>query len=319
MIATATGSRRGWTGRLRGIVAALALAALLPVTAAAQAPSLDRVESLVGEGRYEDARATLEAWWSARQAFEIPGSDLVRGLMLRARLQPDPARAEADYLAIVLGYPTSERAPEALLRLGQGLLASGQTARAAGYLQRLVADYPGRPERTRGLLWLARARNATRQPGAACAAAREGLADAGADPELAAMLSIEAGAACGVADAGAAAPRGSGSDGPDRGVADAPERRAPPTPTPTPATAGAGEYAVQTGAFRYREGADALAAKLRAAGFEPRAVLVPANSLLRIRVGRFPTAREAARLAERLKSAGFEAVVVRDADREQRP
>lgn len=274
---------------------------LLAAPAAGQVPSLDAADSLIVAGDYDDARAIIERWWSARETFDVPGSDRARALVLRARLQPDPATAEADYLAVVLGYPTSTHAPEALLRLGQGLLATGQAARAAGYLRRLAADYPGRPQRTLGMLWLARAESAARRPAAACSAAQEGLADAGSRPDLAAMLRLEAAAACAI---GGAAPATPNDETPDR-------------PADTPRVEGS--YAVQTGAFRYREGADALSARLREAGFQPRAVMVPGSTLLRIRVGRFETAREANALLARIRGAGFDAVIVRDADEESGP
>jgi SPOR domain len=300
---------------------AAALLALLLVAAptAAQVPSLPRVDSLVAAGRYDDARATLDRWWSARETFDVPGSDRVRALMLRARLRADPAQAENDYLQIVLGHPTSPHAPEALLRLGQGLLVSGQAARAAGYLERLAADYPGRPERAMGLLWLARAENAARHPGAACRAAREGLADAGSPPDLAAMLRLEEAAACAI---GSAAPPAAAAQPPRDSTTAAPPpterpRTEPVAAEPPPATVGA--YAVQAGAFRYRQTADALMARLRDAGFDPRAVLVPRNTLLRIRVGRFTSAQDARTVMEALQRAGFDAVVVSDADEERTP
>jgi tetratricopeptide (TPR) repeat protein len=187
------------------VVLAVVLVVMAPALARAQPPTLDRVDSLVTTGAYGDARETLERWWSARDEFHVPGSDMARALMLRARLSLDPVAAEEDYLALVLGYPTSEYAPTALLRLGQGLLATGDYARAVGYLQRLTTDYPARPERTTGLLWLARAANAARRVDLACRAARDGLALArDRDADLAAMLRIEAAASCAIG----------GSDGP---------------------------------------------------------------------------------------------------------
>lgn len=301
------------TTRRRLAPALLAIAALAAAsTGAAQVPTLDRVDSLIAAGHYDDARATLDRWWSARESFQVPGSDQVRGLLLRARLQPDPAAAETDYLTIVLGHPTSPHAAEALLRLGQGLLAKGEPARAAGYLQRLAADYPGRTQRTAGMLWLARAQSAARNSAAACRAARDGLADAGADPDLAAMLRLEAAASCSLAAADEPPPTQ------PRPAQPRPQEARPTAGAPA-AAAATGDFAVQTGAFRYREGADALMARLREAGFEPRAVRVPVNDLLRIRVGRFATADQARQVVDALRRAGFDALVVSDAARERAP
>jgi tetratricopeptide (TPR) repeat protein len=183
------------TGIAVWLVGLLALVGTEPATA--QPITLDRVDSLLTAGAYTDARGLLERWWTVQDESDNQRADRARGLMLRARLALDPEDAEPDYLALVLGYPTSEYAPEALLRLGQGLLATGDYGRAVGYLQRLVSDYPGRPERAPGLLWLARAANAARRPAIACRAAREGL-ESVQDPELTSMLRIEAAASCAI-------------------------------------------------------------------------------------------------------------------------
>ncbi len=319
------------------LLAALALltAAAAPPAALAQVPTLSRVDSLVVAGQYADARTTLGRWWSARDQFDVPGSDMARALMLRARLASDPDDAEPDYLAVVLGYPTSTHAPEALLRLGQGLLATGDAARSAAYLERLVADYPGRPQRLPGLLWLARAQTAARRPAAACNAARSGLQDA-RDPDLAAMLRAEVETACALAAADPA-PGDAAAAGAVAGRADRPADRTDrpaATPQPRPVTpearpaprdmetgpvTAAGDWSVQTGAFRYRASADALMERLREAGHSPRLVLVPRNDLLRVRIGRFPSQDDAVRLVNRLRSQGFEALPVRDAAEERRP
>lgn len=303
------------------------VALLIPMAAAgagvaeAQVPTLPRVDSLIAAGDYDAARSSLERWWSAREEFDVPGSDRARAFMLRARLAPDMEVAEPDYLSVVLGYPTSEHAPEALLRLGQGLIATGEAARAAGYLQRLVTDYPGVPQHTPGLLWLARAQTAARSPGAACAAAREGLRDA-SDPDLVAMLRVEQGAACAVGADQQQVAQGAVEAAPPPAEEQPPVR---PRESDPPPGAGAaqedpqGGYAAQAGAFRYNAGATDLVERLERAGFRPRTVLVPANSLLRVRVGRFASAAEAARLVARLKAEGFDAYVVGDVRQEQEP
>ncbi|MFO7892139.1 MAG: SPOR domain-containing protein [Longimicrobiales bacterium] len=276
--------------RLASFLVFVLLAA--PAAGAGQVPTLERVDSLITAGEYGSGRAILDQWWSARDEFDVPGSDMARALMLRAQLATDLETAEPDYLAVILGYPTSPHAPEALLRLGQGLLANGDATRAAAYLERLVADYPGRPQRTVGLLWLARASTAARRPEAACSAARQGL-QATNDPDLRTMLQVEAGASCTVR-----------SDRPDQ---------------PEPAQAATGEFAVQTGAFRYRRSADELIERLRQAGHQPRIVRVPGSDLLRVRVGRFESSDPAGRLVTELRDQGFDAVVVRDAHEERQP
>jgi TolA-binding protein len=293
--------------------ALLVLAALVaPAAARAQVPTLDRVDSLVVAGDYSAARSTLDRWWSARDQFDVPGSDKARALMLRAQLAPDAETAEPDYMAVVLGYPTSDHAPEALLRLGQGLLATGEAARSAAYLERLTADYPGWSRRPLALLWLARANTAARRSAAACNAARTGLRDT-RDPDLSAMLRVEAGASCAIGEQAGQAETAPSRPAPE--AAPAPPRRAEPAPAP----AGRGDFTVQSGAFRYQKSADALMARLREAGFEPRLVRVPRNDLMRVRVGRFTDVDQARALVSRLRGLSFEAIVVRDAAQERRP
>lgn len=305
-------------GVVLGMLAGAGLAGAIP--AVAQVPTLDRVDSLVTAGAYDDARTTLDRWWSAREAFDVPGSDRVRAHMLRAGLRTTPGEAESDYLSVVLGYPTSEHAPMALLRLGQGLVASGDHQRAAGYLQRLVADYPGTPERTSATLWLARAQNGLRRSAAACRTARIGLEAAGDRSDLAERLRIEEAAACEigerVTDAAQPTPQRPAGRAEPQAVPAGDRAAGPAGDT---AEQPGGRYTAQTGAFRYRDGAESLMTRLRDRGYEPRAVLVPVNHLLRVRVGRFTTAAEAAGLVRTLKAAGFDAFVVSDADRERAP
>lgn len=297
-----------------GVAATTGVGPALPAEVAAQAPTLDRVDSLVAAADYAAARAAIEAWATA-QTGRGAGAQQARGLMLRARLAPDHAAAEPHYLAIVLGYPIAPEAPRALLRLGQGLLVAGDHTRAAGYLQRFVADYPGHPERTIGLLWLARARNAARQSGTACGAVREGMLDT-RDPDLIAMFRVEEAIAC-----------GRGADGEQaRPVATPPATPRPAATTPvatppaaTPPAATAGRFTAQVGAYRQQQSVDEIVTRLRRAGYEPRVALVPGSSLLRVRVGRFGAAGEASRLVARLKASGFDAVVVGDGHQERQP
>lgn len=286
-----------------------------PRGAQAQVPTLDRADSLVTAGDYDAARSILERWWSARDQFDVPGSDMARALMLRAQLAPDPETAEPDYLAVVIGYPTSSHAPQALLRLGQGLLAEGDATRAAAYLERLVADYPGRPERLPGLLWLARANNAASRPGQACSAARLGIRDA-RDPDMRAMLEVEAAASCAV---------GTEAQPPQQPPETTPERTPVRQPTQQPRQENgpdqnaSGNISVQTGAFRYRESADNLIEQLREAGHQPRLVRVPDSALLRVRIGRFASDEGARALIDQLRDQGFDAVLVRDVAEERQP
>ncbi|HEY8468106.1 MAG TPA: SPOR domain-containing protein [Longimicrobiales bacterium] len=296
---------------MRRTLALLTLGALAPAALAAQPPSLDQAEQLIARGEYAAARELLERWWREEPAANatVTPTARPRALLLRARLATDPAAAEQDYLALTLGYPSSPEAAEALLRLGQGLLAAGQPSRAIVYLERLARDHPLSPHRALGLLWLARARRAAGLPGPACEAVTEAATLGGSSAELAELIRSEQVASC---------------------------RRIPDQPRPARAQrqgaggaasqaggqraqGGAAEgatFAAQAGAFRDANGAQTLAAQLRAAGFEPRIVRIPGSGLVRVRVGRFSNAADAQALAARLRAAGFPALVVRDVARE---
>jgi len=294
------------------IVALLLVAGFLAAApAAAQPPSLDRAEELIAKGDYAAAREIVDRWWREEPAAnpEVTRTGRPRALLLRARLTPDAAAAERDYLALALGYPSAPETAVALLRLGQGLLASGQAARAVTYLERLATDHPDNPDRAVGLLWLARARRLAGRTDAACEAANQAANTRGAGQDLVALIRSEQVASCRrIADARPPAGR---EAAPSTGRAAAPREQ-----RTTPATTG-GTFAAQAGAFRERSGAETLAAQLRRAGFEPRLVRLPESSLVHVRVGRFSSAAEAETLVGRLRAAGFTALVVRDAGREQ--
>ena len=158
------------------LIAALLAVLLLAVPGAAQDADLDRVDSLIANGEYAAARSAIEQWWRAVEGGRSVSTEArARAHLLRARLAPDFRSAERDYLAVALGHPTTPYAPQALLALGQGYLASGDIGRAVSYLKRLVDDYPRTNLRPVGLLWAARARRLDGDITGACAAARAGL------------------------------------------------------------------------------------------------------------------------------------------------
>lgn len=77
------------------------------------------------------------------------------------------------------------------------------------------------------------------------------------------------------------------------------------------------KYAIQVGAFRELSGARSMQRQLEQAGFNNvRLVRVPANSLIRVRIGKYARSAEAAPLIARLKEKNFAAVLVTDANTE---
>lgn len=142
----------------------------------AQDGRLDRVENLIATGRLTEARNTLTEWERDNGPLsDATAEDRARALYLVGALTSDVAAAEDAFIGVVLSYPSSQVAPKALLRLGQGLYTAGDTDRAIMFLERLRSDYPRSTERETGLLWLTRAQLARGDAAAACGTARESL------------------------------------------------------------------------------------------------------------------------------------------------
>jgi hypothetical protein len=194
---------RGVRDVVAAAVVAFAIAAVLLATTHARAhaqvqdQALDRIQNLIATGRFTEARNTLERWERDHgdpRSSAGPG-DRARVLFLRGVLASDVRAAEDAYVGVVLSYPSSAVAPDALLRLGQGLLTAGEAQRAVAYLERLRSDYPGAPARETGLLWLARAQLAAGMAGVACTTARDGAA-AASSANIRTLMEVEQDRAC---------------------------------------------------------------------------------------------------------------------------
>jgi cell division septation protein DedD len=271
----------------RPLVLLLALLATLaaPGAVRAQSAELLRIDSLIAGSRLTEARTALERWRQG-PGRRAAATDAAHALLLRGRLATDADSATTAYLEIALGYPSSDAAPEALLRLGQGALAAGDANRAAGFLERLTRDYPGAPQRLAGLIWLARAERARNHGTQACALIAAAARDAPADAPLRPLLAEEQ-RAC----------------------------TAPPAPTATADRSAS--HAIQVGAFRDEGAARALAQRLRARGFAARVAFTGRGTLALVRVGSFPDAATAAPVLRRVRQLHRDATLVDDVARER--
>lgn len=265
--------------RLARVVLVLGLAVLVAAPLAAQ--SLDRVEELARLGRAEEARELLTQWWEeARDAASQ--RDLQRGLWLRGRLTVEPNLAELDYQRLVVLYPSSPYAPQAILRLAQSAHANGDAATAQRHVATIVRDYPTSQVRAEAEAW---------------------LRDAGTPPPP--------------TEAPRTAPPTTATRDPAPPTSPTPV----PTPVPTPApaqgrpTAPADEallWSVQFGAFTDEERAFGLHAELVSAGLAARLVRVAGSGFVHVRIGRFATRAEASTQLQQVSARGFSAAIVRD-------
>jgi cell division septation protein DedD len=275
------------------VVFAAALLLLGPVLAAAPVAgqALDRVEELVRLGRTEDARTVLQEWWTAERD-DAPQRDQQRGLWLRGRLTPDPTLAELDFQRLVVLYPSSPFAPQALLRLAQSAHAHGDGAAAERHVASIVRDYPASPTRADAEAWL---RAAGTPPPAMEVATPSGA------PTSAAPVAAQ--------PPPAQPPTTTQPTTTQPSTTPAIQPATPRAPAPAAAVL---DWAVQFGAFTDQERAFALHQQLFDAGLAARLVRVTGSGFLHVRIGRFGTREEAARELQRVTALGYTAAIVRD-------
>jgi len=139
---------------IRRILVGLAFL-LAPGPMRAQTPlGLTQIDSLVMDGRTEDARQALMMWWdhanapvNSKQRVPTARIELQYAVWLRAVLTVDPVQAAVDYQRLVVEYPAGPYSDRALLRLAQAAEARGDALQAREYLRTLLRDYPTSPAR----------------------------------------------------------------------------------------------------------------------------------------------------------------------------
>lgn len=251
-----------------------------PATAGAQTSEIERIDELAREGRTNEARSALLAWWEG--GYGAGDRDLQqRALWLRARLTMDPEQAMRDYQRLVVLFPAGTFTDQALFRLAQAAHALGDAAQARAHVEALARDHPGSPVRRAAEAWL-------RDAGDAVAPVPAGRSAAGGE-----RGSPGAGVPAGVGPGGAD-DAGAATDGP------------------------AGVFSVQLGAFGEEPRARSVFDDAREAGFEARLVRVEGSPLLHVRVGSYDERESAQAMFERLARQGLHAAVVRD-QRAERP
>jgi TolA-binding protein len=279
-----------------------------------------RAEQLVRDGHGEAGRALVDTVLAAAR----PGSPAYgQALYWRSALAADAAEAERGYRRVIVEYPASRWAGDAMLNLAQLELARGDQVQALGHLQRFEREYPGHESRARASFWLARLlfdRNSEPRACAALATAR--ASSSPEDVELRNQIDYYGQRCMGVdttmAAAATAAPRpvaaAAAAAAPATAPATAPTTAPPPSappPTPssasTPERADGGNYTVQVAAYDTRTEAEALIAKLRARGYTAR--LASSARPFRVRIGRYDARADAVAAQKRLKAKGIEGFV----------
>jgi len=307
--------------------AVLALASTLAaqdVDLALRAPrdsALARARALVAGDSAAAGRALVD---SVLAASADDADRHAEALFWRGVLAGSAADAERSYRRLLIEAPLSERAEEALLQLAQLEAGRGNRRAATDNLYRYMLSYgnsPERPARARVSLWLVRLlfeqpdqasrgceavklsrdaipaenielRNQLEAYEPRCAYAQAVADAAPAAPPVAAPAAASAGGA-------------TKSAAPSRGRAAPPPSRAAPAPA-TPAASQASSartfYSVQVAAYDSREAATRMADLLVSRGLEAR--VDGTQQPFRVRVGRYATRAEAARMQQTLKGQG---------------
>lgn len=289
----------------------LAIGVLAPAPAAAQRGLLDHAEGRITGGQFPEARGLLERWRRENPAAARSDQEqMARYHLLTARVTTNADTAEYNYLTVAVDYPTARAAPEALLRLAQVQAMRGDTAQAAAYVERMIADYPDSELRPMGAVWLARLK-AKGQNAAVCQLIRN--ISQGTNPETIQYFRAEQKRVCSaVAASQTLTPK------PATEPVTTPNAFASSAPAQDDRTS-TGRVAIQVGAFRELNGARGVQRQLENAGFtNVRLVRVPGNQLIRVRIGKYENRAAAAAILARLASANFSAVLVTDANSETR-
>ncbi len=259
-----------------------------------------RARRLVNDGDAKAGRALVDSALAAAPAGSPAYAD---ALYWRGVLAEEGESARTDLLRVVIEFPLSARASEALLRLAQMEFTRGDRVAAQRHLDRLAREHPDTPSQAAGRYWMGRLLLEDSRPADACAALRDArrLAASG-DVELINQIEYYA-RPCDVIEGDAKARADSITADSVRHAAEDSTRKA----TADKARAGKGKWSVQLAAYGNREDALALVKKLKKRGVDAR---VTPDKPWRVRVGHFATRAEAADEAQRFSTKSSKALVV---------
>ena len=304
------------------VVAAWLAVSLCAVPAAAQrgdsgaARAADTTRALPPDSLYARARRlVLEGNGNAGRALMDSVLEAASGtpayadaLYWRAALAATAADAEKGYRRLIVEYPFSQHAGDALLALAQLEMARGDRVPAIDHLERFLLQRPQHPERVRAALWLGRMHLERNQRKKGCAVLLRTRATLGTDDaEMRNQLDYYATPCAGV-DTTRSLPRAPAPAPPVASAA--PQTTTPPSPAPTPAPRVPNEkrYTVQVAAYDTRAAAQQLIERLAARGVTAR--LVDSGSPpFRVRVGTYATEAAATSAAADLKAKGISVFV----------
>lgn len=282
-------------------------------SASAMDSAFARARSLVISGQIAAGRTIVDSILAATPVGTAAYGDALYG---RATVAPTAADAAQDYRRIVVEYPLSVHAGDALLQLAQIERSQGDRASAINHLERFLRQNPASTKRARTGLWLAQLLFEQNDDVRACGILDQArsVIPAG-DVELQNQMNFYT-PRCNAATARARADSVARADSlhadsvrkaQQRSRARAERTPKQPTKAGQSTTSGAGGYSVQVGAFATSAEAEKLATRLRGRGLEAR--VDGTRKPFRVRVGRYKTRSEATSALVRLKKAGINGFV----------
>ena len=283
-----------------------------------------RARRLVSEGSGAAGRALVD---SVLKREEEGSAGYGNALYWRGALAETAAEAERDYRKVIVEYPVSLYADDALLAIAELEQARGDRAGALAHLQRFVRDHP--VSSARGIAALAAGRLAFEQRDnrTGCAMMAEARASASAtDVELRNQIDYHASRCANAADATSAPPTAAtptpaardtmkaataaakkmAATLPKKVTADSVKAPVTPPARPAPSVARAkprGDYTIQLAAYNTKPEADRLIAKLAGKGVKAR--VSGAEKPFRVRLDFFPTREAASAEVASLKERGI--------------
>jgi septal ring-binding cell division protein DamX len=266
-------------------------------TAAAQTdPRLVAAVRAAQEGQGDSARSAVDRLLAAT----APTDSLYPQILYTHAMVANTAADRRTHLQrVVVEYPTSSWADEALLRLVQMDYATRSFDNAARNLERLRIDHPLTPLLAQAAYWGGRTYFELNDTTRACRWLAEGMAQKDADLELQRQLGFMH-QRCGAAGQPAVAAAGD-SARPDSTPKPQPATADSATPSaPARPAAASPRFRVQVAAVATPGAADDAASKAEGLGFP--AVIVRERGLYKVRAGEFATRQEAQAAVAKLKA-----------------
>ncbi len=128
-------------GVLGTLPAGTKVASAAPAPASPSRAQFDAALNMLAKARYDDARAAFRSYADTNPNDELAPQAVywIGDIAYVQKDYPDAARAFAEQIK---KYPTSSRGPDSMLKLGQSLIAMGQTKEGCMTLGALPSKYP---------------------------------------------------------------------------------------------------------------------------------------------------------------------------------